>query len=306
MRIAVLDDYQSVALRSADWSGVQARAEVDVFHDHLVDPDALVERLLPYDAVLLMRERTPFPAAVIERLPALRHIVTTGRRNPSLDVEAARARGITVSNTGSPADSTVELTWGLMLALARHLVEEANDLAAGGWQRTVGRDLAGSTLGIVGLGRIGTRVAEIARAFGMHVLAWSPSLDDERAAAAGATRTDLDGLLAASDVVSLHVALNDGTRGLVGARELGLMRPGALLVNTCRGPVVDTPAAPARHPAPRLCHRTGLPHVLRRGGREPRGLVGRSADPAAVRTMSHRLPRFPDADARRSAGPWCS
>ncbi|NUR06423.1 MAG: D-2-hydroxyacid dehydrogenase family protein [Nocardioidaceae bacterium] len=242
MRIAVLDDYQGVALEMADWSPVLARAEVDVFRDHVTDPAALVERLAPYDVVVLMRERTPFPAEVVNGLPELRLLVSTGRRNTVLDVEAARARGIPVCTTDSPVDAPGELTWALVLGLARHLVTEHGNVNGGGWQTTVGTDLAGATLGLVGLGRIGSHAARVGAAFGMRVLAWSPSLTEERAAAAGAHAVPLDTLLAESDVLSVHVPLNDGTRGLIGARELALMKPTALLVNTSRGPVVDEAA----------------------------------------------------------------
>jgi phosphoglycerate dehydrogenase-like enzyme len=242
MKIAVLDDYQGVALELADWSRIRVRAEVDVFREPAAGQRDLVRRLQSYDAVVLMRERTPMPAAVIEQLPHLRLIVSTGRKNAALDVEAAHARGIVVCNTGSPAGSTMELTWALILGLARHLVTEAANLEAGRWQSTVGRDLRGRTLGILGLGRIGAEVATVARAFGMEVLAWSRSLDDERAAQAGARRAGFEELLAASDVVTVHLPLVDETRGLLGAPELGLMKPGALLVNTSRGPIVDTAA----------------------------------------------------------------
>jgi phosphoglycerate dehydrogenase-like enzyme len=239
VQVAVLDDYQRVSLQMADWSGVLERGDVDVFDDHVADPDALVERLARYDVVVLMRERTAFPAEVIDRLPALRLIVSTGRRNASVDVAAARARGIPVCGTDSPVHAPSELTWALILGLSRHLVTEATNVATGGWLTTVGRDVEGATLGIIGLGRIGTQVAAVGRAFGMHVLAWSPRLTAERAAAAGASAVPLDRLLEESDVVTVHVPLNDGTRGLLSAAELARMKADALLVNTSRGPVVD-------------------------------------------------------------------
>src|SRR3954452_4444258 len=239
MRIAVLDDYQGVAFLMTDWSPVLDRAEVDTFRDHVEDADSLVERLRPYDVVVLMRERTPLRADVIARLPSLRLVVSTGRRNASLDVEALRDRGIPVCATDSPVSAPGELTWALILGLARHLVTEHQNVRSGGWQTTVGSDLEGRTLGLVGLGRIGSHVARVGVAFGMQVLAWSPHLDDRRAEAAGASAVPFERLLAESDIVSVHVPLNDGTRGLIGAEQLGLMRPGALLVNTSRGPVVD-------------------------------------------------------------------
>jgi phosphoglycerate dehydrogenase-like enzyme len=246
VRIAVLDDYQGVALTSADWSPVTdhatASSTVDVFRDHLSEPAALVERLEPYDAVVVMRERTPLPREVLTRLPRLRLVVTTGRRNPSIDTAAAAEAGITVCGTDSLPSGPAELTWALVLGLARHLVTEATAVRDGGWQTTVGRDLAGHTLGLVGLGRIGTQVAGVARAFGMDVVAWSRSLTPGRAADAGARAASLDEVLSTSDVVSIHLVLAEGTRGLIGERELGLMRPDALLVNTSRGPIVDEQA----------------------------------------------------------------
>lgn len=242
MRVAVLDDYQRVALAMADWSPVLERAEVDVFTDHVAEHDALVERLTPYDAVVLMRERTPFPATVIERLPRLRLIVTTGARNASIDVGAARARDVVVSGTGSLVTAPAELTWALILGLCRHLEEEVANIRQGRWQTTVGRDLAGRTLGIVGLGRIGAQVATVGLAFGMEVLAWSANLTPERAAEVGVRAVAFDTLLEQSDVVTIHQVLSDRTRGLVGEREIALMKPDALLVNTSRGPIVDVDA----------------------------------------------------------------
>ncbi|HET7387138.1 MAG TPA: D-2-hydroxyacid dehydrogenase family protein [Nocardioidaceae bacterium] len=240
MRIAVLDDYQDVALQMADWSEVDGA--VDTFADHVVDPAKLVERLRPYDVVVLMRERTPFPAEVIEALPGLRLIVSTGRRNKAVDVEAARRCGITVSATESPSQAPTELTWALILGLARHLVAEDRHLRGGGWQTTLGTDLAGRTLGVVGLGRIGTRVAAVGRAFEMRVLAHSRTLTSERAEQAGASAMPMDTLLAEADVVTVHVPLNDETRGLIGERELAAMKAHALLVNTSRAGIVDTDA----------------------------------------------------------------
>lgn len=242
MRVAILDDYQDVALGCADWSEIRRLGRVDTFTDHVHEPDLLVERLSPYDVVVLMRERTPLPASVIERLPRLRLVVTTGARNASIDVGAARQRGVVVSGTGSLATAPAELTWALVLTWARHLPTEFENMRAGGWQTTLGRDLAGRTLGVIGLGRIGTQVATVGRAFGMDVLAWSHHLTPERAAAAGATWADLPDLLAAADVVTVHLALSDRTRGLIGRAELDRMRPDALLVNTSRAPIVETTA----------------------------------------------------------------
>jgi phosphoglycerate dehydrogenase-like enzyme len=242
LKVAVLDDYQQVALEMADWSPLDGRVEVDTFADHVVDPAALVDRLAAYDVVVAMRERTPLPREVITALPRLRLIVSTGRRNPVIDVEAARERGIPVCGTGSLSTAPAELTWALILGLARDLVTEATQVRDGGWQTALGRDLAGSTLGILGLGRIGAQVAAVGAAFGMRVQAWSQNLTDERAAEVGVERVELDALLAGADVVTLHLVLSDRTRGLIGARELGLMKPDALLVNTSRAGLVDTPA----------------------------------------------------------------
>jgi phosphoglycerate dehydrogenase-like enzyme len=242
MDIAVLDDYATAAEDLADWSRLQRQGRVDFFAEPLGNHAELVERLAPYEAVVLMRERTAFPAAVITGLDRLRLIVTTGRRNPSLDVAAARARGVVVCYTGGISSSTVELTWALILAHSRHLVPEALALAGGGWQSTIGRDLAGATLGVLGLGRIGGQVAAVGRAFGMHVIAWSRTLDDDRAARSGAKAVSFDGLLQASDVVTIHLPLTGSTRGLVGRETLHAMKPTALLVNTSRGPIVDSDA----------------------------------------------------------------
>jgi phosphoglycerate dehydrogenase-like enzyme len=252
MRVAVLDDYQGVAMEVADWSPVLARAEVDVFRDHVTEPSTLIERLAPYDAVVLMRERTPMSAQVIEALPRLRLIVSTGRRNPVLDVATAKTHGITVCGTRGLSTAPAELTWALILGLARNLVREAGNIASGRWQTTVGLDLAGRTLGVLGLGRIGSQVAGVGKAFGMNVLAWSAHLTEERAGAVGASVVPLDRLLAESDVVTLHLVLSDRTRGLLGERELAAMKPSALLVNTSRGPIIDQQALVAALTAGRL------------------------------------------------------
>lgn len=242
MRIAVLDDYQQVALAMANWQPILERAEIDTFADHVSEADELVARLAPYDVVVVMRERTPLPAEVIEQLPRLRLLVTTGRKNQTIDVGAARARGIPVCGTRSLASAPVELTWALVLGLSRHLVTEAHGMHSGGWQTTVGTDLAGRTLGVVGLGRTGSAVARVGLAFGMRVIAWSTNLTEERAKDVGVDAVSFQTLLERSDVVTIHQVLSERTRGLVGARELGVMKPGALLVNTSRGPIVDTDA----------------------------------------------------------------
>jgi phosphoglycerate dehydrogenase-like enzyme len=237
-KIAVLDDYQGVALKMADWSAVLARADVDVFSDHLDGADAVAERLLPYDVVCVMRERTPLRAETIERLPNLKLIASTGPRNASIDLKAAAARAIAVAHTGYFGSPTLELTWALILASARHIVAEAAAVRSGGWQHSIGDDLAGKTLGIIGLGNLGSQVAKIGLAFGMRVLAWSQNLTAEKAGAVGAALVSKEELLRQADIVSVHLVLSDRTRALIGERELALMKPSARLVNTSRGPIV--------------------------------------------------------------------
>lgn len=242
MKVAILDDYQNVALHMADWSQVAARADITVFNDHLADHDAVVERLTPFDVVCVMRERTPLPRNIIERLPQLKMIASTGPFNAAIDVAAASDRGIHVSTTGGYIESTVELTWALILAAARRIVDEAGSVRAGGWQTSVGRQLGGSVLGVLGLGRIGTRVARVGAAFGMEVIAWSANLTAEAAEKAGATYVSKTELLRRADVLTIHLVLSERSRGLVGGDELELMKPTALLVNTSRGPIVDETA----------------------------------------------------------------
>jgi len=241
VRIAVLDDYQRVAPELADWSPL-AGHEVAFFDTPFRDPEETARALEPFEVVCCMRERTPFPASLIERLPALRLLVTTGMRNAALDVDAAVARGITVCGTQGSGVSTAELTWGLIHAVIRHIPTEDANVKAGRWQTTVGADLAGRTLGILGLGRIGPTVARVGAAFDMRVIAWSPNLTAERAAAVGATLVGKRDLFEQSDVLSIHLVLADSTRGLVGREELAAMKPGAILVNTSRGPIVDEAA----------------------------------------------------------------
>jgi phosphoglycerate dehydrogenase-like enzyme len=241
-RVAILDDYQDVALRMADWKSLPSDTEVVTFRDHLHDTDAVAKRLADFDVVVAMRERTAFPRALLERLPKLRLLVTTGMRNASIDVRAATERGITVCGTSGLPYPTAELTWGLVLALFRRIPAEDRATRDGRWQTTLGLGLNGKTLGVIGLGTLGSRVARYGRAFEMEVLAWSQNLTPERAAEVGATLVGKDELLARSDVVSIHLVLGDRTRGLIGARELGLMKRTAYLVNTSRGPIVDEAA----------------------------------------------------------------
>jgi phosphoglycerate dehydrogenase-like enzyme len=238
IKVAVLDDYQGVALSIVDWSSVTERANVTVFRDHLSDPDAVAERLAPFDVVCIMRERTPMPATLLERLPKLKLIASTGPRNASIDLAAAAKRGISIAHTGYTSAPTIELTWALILASARHISSEAASVRLGGWQQTLGDDLSGKTLGIVGLGNVGSGVAKVGLAFGMNVIAWSQNLTAEAAKAVGAHRVSKEELLRAADVISIHMVLSPRTVGLVGAAEFALMKPSARLVNTSRGPVV--------------------------------------------------------------------
>jgi phosphoglycerate dehydrogenase-like enzyme len=242
IKIAILDDYQNVALKMADWSVLAAQSEITVFNDRVADPEALVERLLPFDVVCVMRERTPLPRDIIERLPQLKLIASTGARNASVDVAAAEERGISVANTGYNSWPTIEMTWALILGSARHLIQESGAVRAGGWQTAIGEDLRGKALGVVGLGNIGREVARIGHAFRMKIIAWSQNLTAEIASAAGATLVTKSELFRTADIVTIHLILSRRTRGLVGAAELTLMKPTARLVNMSRGPIVDETA----------------------------------------------------------------
>jgi phosphoglycerate dehydrogenase-like enzyme len=242
IRVAVLDDYQKVARTSADWSSLEARAELTVFHDHLHDHEALVRRLARFDVICVMRERTPMTAALIAALPRLRLIASTGAANASIDTEAAAAHGVTVAHTGYASTPTIEFTWAAILGLARDIAGEAASVRAGGWQVGLGTELRGKTLGILGLGRIGSAVASIGKAFGMHVIAWSENLQEETASALGVQRVDKQALLSRSDFLTIHTRLSERTRGLIGAAELASMKPTARLINSSRGPIVDEAA----------------------------------------------------------------
>jgi phosphoglycerate dehydrogenase-like enzyme len=239
-RVAVLDDYQGVALEMADWSVLPQDCQVQVFRDHLTDLEALAKRLQDFEIVNCMRERTPFGRDLLERLPNLRLLVTTGMRNAAIDLQAATDLGVWVCGTaGGPDAPPAELTWGLILALVRHIPREDAAIRAGHWGVTVGMSLENQVLGVLGLGRLGSKVARVGVAFEMSVIAWSQNLTAERAAQYGATLVSKDELFARSDILTIHVQLSARTRGLVGARELGLMKPSAYLVNTARGPIVD-------------------------------------------------------------------
>jgi phosphoglycerate dehydrogenase-like enzyme len=242
VRVAVLDDYQKVAASMADWAGRLPDAEVRFFSEHIPDPDALVAALEPFDVVVAMRERTAFPREVLARLPRLRLLVTTGMRNAAIDVAAARERDVVVAGTRGSAGTTAELTWALILGLVRSVAADDARIRAGRWQEAVGLDLDGRTLGVVGLGRLGARVAGVGRAFGMNVIAWSPNLTPERAAEHGVSLATKAELFGSADIVTLHMVLSDRSRGLVGAADLRSMKPSAFLVNTSRAGLVDTGA----------------------------------------------------------------
>jgi phosphoglycerate dehydrogenase-like enzyme len=283
VKIAILDDYQNVALSSADWSAVAEKADITVFNDHIDQTDALIERLRPFDAVCVMRERTPLRRGIIERLPRLKFIASTGPRNISIDMAAANEHGILVANTGYRSTPTIELTWALILASARHLVAESNSIRAGGWQTSIGHELDGRVLGVLGLGNVGGEVARSGRAFGMKIIAWSQNLTAEAAEAAGAELVMREGLFRRSDIITIHLILSERTRGLVGAAELALMKPTARLINTSRGPIVnehalikalrartiagaavdvfDTEPLPAKHPFRSLENLLATPHI---------------------------------------------
>ncbi len=238
IKIAVIDDYQGVAHTFGDWYRLPESASVSFFKDRCTAESDLVDRLTPFEIVGVMRERTAFPRSVLARLPNLRLLVSTGRRNAVIDVQAAASLDIRIAFTGSPGHATAELTMALILSLARNLSVESQSVRTGGWQVGVGRDLRGASLGLVGLGSLGSQVARLAAAFGMDVAAWSQNLSDERCAELGVTKLSREDLFASSDFVSVHLKLSERTRGLVGEELLGLMRPDAYLINTSRAAIV--------------------------------------------------------------------
>lgn len=240
--IAILDDYQNVALKMADWSALATSHSLKVFTAPFASPAAAAVAIAPYDIVCIMRERTLFDAAMLEKLPNLKLLVTTGQRNAAIDVAAANARGVVVSGTDAPGIATAELAMALILGLSRHIAFEARAMHEGRWQTTVGRDLKGRTLGLIGLGRLGGQMAKYGHAFGMPVVAWSQNLTPEAASEQGATRVEKADLFRQADIISIHTKLSPRTTGLVGAAELALMKPDALLINTSRGPVIDEAA----------------------------------------------------------------
>ena len=243
VRCVILDDYQNIALKVADFSKVKSEVEFKTFNEHLGGPDKVIAALKGFQIVVAMRERTGFPKAVIDALPDLKLLITTGMRNASIDSEAAKARGVTVCGTGSFGSPTSGIAIGLMLELTRHIGYENARLHAGAtWQSTIGPDLEGMTLGVLGLGKLGTRTANIAKAFGMKVIAWSQNLTPEKASEVGATYVSKDDLFRQSDFITIHVVLSPRSRGLVGAKEIGLMKPTAYIINTSRGPIIDEAA----------------------------------------------------------------
>jgi phosphoglycerate dehydrogenase-like enzyme len=242
MRVAILDDYQGVALQLADWQSLHPAAQIQAFTDHLDDATAIAQRLHTFECVVLMRERTPFPRALFEKLPNLRLVITAGMRNASIDLAAASERRVQVCGTDMLPYPTAELTWGLILALARHIPRDGQAMREGHWQTTLGTGLKGKTLGLLGLGRLGGQVARIGHAFGMTPIAWSQNLTAERAAEAGAALVSREDLFARADVVSVHLVLSARTRGLVGASDFARMKRTAYFINTSRGPIVDEAA----------------------------------------------------------------
>jgi phosphoglycerate dehydrogenase-like enzyme len=242
VQIAVLDDYQGVALQSADWSLLNGKANITVFRDHLSDSTALIERLKPFTVLSVMRERTPLTRAIIEQLPNLKLIASTGSRNASIDLAAATEHGITVCHTGYSSHGAIEITWALILAMLRNVPAEFASVQKGQWQISVGGDLAGKTIGVVGLGSIGARIAKIAHAFGMNIVAWSQNLTPESAEKHGAHLVSKEELFRTADIVTIHLVLSARTKGMIGATEFGWMKPTAYFVNTSRGPLVDEAA----------------------------------------------------------------
>jgi phosphoglycerate dehydrogenase-like enzyme len=242
-RCAILDDYQNVALSAADWSKVSSDLEIEVFNAHLGAADKVTAALQGFDIVCAMRERTAFPRGVIEKLPQLKLLITTGMRNASIDVAAAKARGIVVCGTPAVGSPTSGIAIGLMLELTRRIGYENARMKAGvPWQTTIGLDLEGLTLGVLGLGKLGTRTAKIAQAFGMKVIAWSQNLTPEKCQEAGVTYAAKEDLFRQADFVTIHLVLSQRTRGLVGAKELAVMKPSAYIINTSRGPIIEEAA----------------------------------------------------------------
>jgi len=241
VRIAILDDYQNVALKFADWSAIEKQAEITVFTTH-IGQEALLEKLADFGVLCIMRERTPMNREILTRLPQLKLIVSTGMRNASLDLNACEELGIEVAMTGYVESGTPELTWALLMSMARHVPTEAQNIKTGGWQTTIGVDLKGKTIGIAGLGRIGSKIAGYAKAFEMKVIAWSENLTEEKAHLAGAELVSKERLFKEADFVTVHLILSDRSRDIISTGELALMKPTAWLINTSRGPLINEAA----------------------------------------------------------------
>jgi len=240
-RIAILDDYQNAALGAADWNSLP-ECQITVFDSHIANPGQVAEMLQPFDIVVAMRERTPFPASLLGNLANLKLLVTAGMRNLAIDMEAAGRAGVVVCGTEMLAYPAFEHAWGLILALTKQIAKEDHVMKSGGWQQGSGVGLSGKTLGLAGLGKLGAQVARVGQAFNMNVIAWSENLTNDRAAEVGVQRVSKDDLFRSADVISIHLVLSDRTRGLVGDAELALMKPSAYLINTSRGPIVDEAA----------------------------------------------------------------
>jgi len=283
IKIAVLDDYQGVAFSMADWSAIKNRADITVFNDHLADDAAVIERLMPFEVICAMRERTPLNRQRLEKLANLKLIVSTGKRNASIDMKAAEELGIKIKPTGYIGTGAPEMTWALLLAVARNIPLENHNLTSGKWQTSIGIDITGKTIGIIGLGNIGCKIASYAKAFDMNVIAWSENLTEEKAMAAGAKLVSKEILLKEADFVTIHLVLSDRSRGILKKQDLELMKPTAYFINTSRGPLVDekalidvlqqgkiagaaidvydTEPLPADHPFRKLKNVLATPHI---------------------------------------------
>lgn len=283
IKIAILDDYQQIALSMADWTVLKDKTEVTAFNNHLANQKDVIERLLPFNVVCVMRERTPLNREVLTMLPNLKLIVSTGKRNASIDSEAAQDLGITIIPTGYLMSGAPELTWALIMAIARNIHVESNNFISGKWQTTIGTGLKGKTIGIIGLGNIGSKIAAYAKVFEMNIIAWSENLTDEKALAAGARLVNKETLLKEADFVTIHLILSDRSRGIIKKEDLALMRPSAYFINTSRGQLVDqkalievlqqkkiagaaldvfdTEPLPGNHPFRKMDNVLGTPHI---------------------------------------------
>lgn len=241
-QVAILDDYQKAALKTGDWSILNDKMELTVFHDHIFDTDLIIERLKPFDVICVMRERTPLTKEIFAGLPKLKLVVSTGMRNASIDLAAAAENGVEIAHTGYVSSGAPEFTWALLMAMVKQIPQENRSLRAGGWQIGVGGDLKGKTLGIIGLGKIGKKIAAIAKVFDMEVMAWSTNLTEEMATDAGAKLVSKEELFKKADFISVHLVLSERSKGIIKGNDLALMKPTAYLINTSRGPLVDEAA----------------------------------------------------------------